>query len=345
MPPTSRHLLMYPLPPAGATGGADPFLTRFADSCREANIAVDPISSKAGYKQNVCFVHWPHHWNRISTLGYSLGIGQPYATGLRNKRTIWDVHDLVDHRTQSGVKRSLLVRYYKRLYLEAHAVVVHEQSAIEPLTNLFGERSIDPIVARFGPFDVFHGAELPKDTCRSSLNIPANAQVFLLFGTDRENRRHDQVVNAFLSNSTPDQFLCVGGGNDGDAQVIARDHNRIRFFGRFLENEIVRDLFCASDFVIEHGVRQLTSGVVRTAISYGKPVVSRDFGCSSDMASGAAVWLSDDNPMQSIFEQLSCLPQDTYESMALAARTRNLERPWSAFGEAVAGTYDSIHHA
>jgi hypothetical protein len=248
---------MYPLPSPDSDAGADPFLTKFAESCRNANIIVDPLGAEDSVKPSVCFVHWPHHWNRRSTLLYSLGIGQPFAANISNKRTIWDVHDLVDHRTQNNVKRSLIVRYYKRMYQEADVVVVHEKSAIDPLNEYFGHRQVEPVVAQFGSFDVFHGREVLRESACVSQKLPTDAQIFLLFGTDRENRRHEQVIAAFLRRSKSNQYLCVAGGNHGDSTVSVKDHPRVRFFGSYLENSVVRDLFCAADFVIEHGVRQL----------------------------------------------------------------------------------------
>ena len=337
-----RRLSMYPLPFAGAEGGADPFLTKFAESCCDAGITVDRIPTQPSKDSTICYVHWPHHWSRASTLKYSLGIGEPYAGNLPNKRTIWDAHDLVDHRTAPSAKRSLLIRYYKQMYLQADSVIVHENSAIAPLNEYFGERRLLPMIAPFGPFDVFHGPEISKKSARTSQFLPADAQIFLLFGTDRENRRHEQVVSAFLKNSKSNQFLCVAGGNDGDVQVSVRNHPRVRFFGSYLANPVVRDLFCASDFVIEHGLRQLTSAVVRTAISYGKPVISRDFGCTSDMAAGAAVWMSEDNSLCDIFAMLSNIPESDYLALAWAASQRNSERTWSKFGNALASTIDQL---
>ncbi len=333
---------MYPLPFPNEKEGADPFLTKFADSCRGAGITVNPIPTQSSKDSNICFVHWPHHWSRAATLGYSLGVGQPYARNLPNKRTIWDAHDLVDHRTGHSIKRSFLIRYYTRMYLQADAVIVHENSAIGPLNEYFGERSSRPIVATFGPFDVFHGVEVSKNSARTSQVLPKDAQIFLLFGTDRENRRHEQVVTAFIKNSKSNQFLCIAGGNDGDVQVSIRNHPRMRFFGSYLDNRVVRDLFCAADFVIEHGLRQLTSAVVRTAITYGKPVISRDFGCTSDMAEGAAVWINQDNSLCDIFATLSNIPENDYCALALAAKQRNSERSWSKFGEALASTIDQL---
>jgi hypothetical protein len=332
----STQLLMYPLPLPGAQNGADPFLTKVAEACRGAGLVVQPITRGRSEETATCFVHWPHYWSRGSTLAYSLGLGQPFARKLSNKRTIWDIHDLVDHRTSSTVGRSMLIRYYRRLYLEADSVIVHERSAIEPLNEFFGTRETDPIVARFGPYDVFHGTEVGKEAARTSLHLPLTPQTFLLFGTDRENRRHDRVVSAFLENSNTDQYLCVAGGNDGANKTAAQSHPRIRFFGSHLKNETVRDLFCAADFVVEHGVGQLTSGVVRTAISYGTPVISRDFGCTSDMAKGAAVWISDEQPLEKIFADLSALSVSAYSGLVTAARQRNAERTWSGFGETIA---------
>jgi glycosyltransferase involved in cell wall biosynthesis len=338
-------LYMYPLPEESKTNvGADPFLLKFADSCRGSGVNVYPVPRGHSKSRSISYVHWPHCWGKVSTLKYSMGVGRAYASSLKNNKTIWDIHDLVDHQTRKNTTRSTLFRYYSKLYHEAEEVVVHERSAIDPLSQLFGERAIAPLVARFGSWDVFHGPRISKNQARKNLDLPKTAQIFLLFGSDRENRRHELITQAFSAYSNGDQILCVAGGNTGRQQgSLVNGHNRIIRFGNLLDDDKVRDLFCSADFVIEHGKNQLTSGVVRAAMSYGKPVISRDFGCTSDMARGAAVWIKDDS-LQEIFQETASIPDANYESLVRHADERNRERSWEAFGDAIASSVRRLQH-
>ena len=121
---------------------------------------------------------------------------------------------------------------------------------------------------------------------------------------------------------------------------------RIRVLSGLLPDATLRDVFCASDFVINHAQRYLTSAVVRAAISYGVPVITYPYGTSLDMARGAAIFIDEESGgLDRALQRALAVSPSEYEALAQAARERNVERTWEQAGMACADLYNRLIEA
>lgn len=243
----------------------------------------------------------------------------------QHRPVIYHVHDLSSNWLQPPAAHRL-DRAVKAVALaEAGAWVVNEASCL-------GEIDCPPPAAlatcRLGGFDLFHGPAIARADARAALTLPPTGRVFVFAGFSSERRNPRELVEAFSQLPAGHQLLIASANarNFLPADLPANVH----LFTDFLENEFLRTLFCAADWVVMPGRHYLTSAVVRTAISYGCPVICARFGSQIDMARDAALWL-DDADARSLHAQLSTaanLPAAELDRYRAAAAQRHAERTW-----------------
>jgi len=116
--------------------------------------------------------------------------------------------------------------------------------------------------------------------------------------------------------------------------------DKIIIFDELLPNELLRNIFCASDYVINDAYEYMTSAVVRTAISYRVPVIVRKYGASIDMAKDAMIFIEDKiDGLENAIKYALNLDDVHYNMLVKAAESRNEERPWSQYGK----TFDDLY--
>ena len=91
---------------------------------------------------------------------------------------------------------------------------------------------------------------------------------------------------------------------------------------------MVRDLFCVSDFVINDSKKYLNSGVLREALSYGKPILTYSYGAVVDMAIGSMIDLYKYDSLKHLVRYLTHMDDSTYQSLSNHAIARDSERSW-----------------
>ena len=132
-------------------------------------------------------------------------------------------------------------------------------------------------------------------------------------------------------------MLLAGGGMKGFA--APGDGSRLVEYG-FVAPSLLRDIFCAADFVINDAERYLTSAVIRTAMSYSRPVLVRPFGSAIDMARGASIHIGDGQlAVRHAFAEASSASLERREALAAEAALRNAERSWRDAGNACVRLY------
>jgi hypothetical protein len=247
---------------------------------------------------------------------------------------IYQVHDLesnwlpqtpVVRRVDQAIKRALLQ--------SADAWVVHESSALAPIEDFSGLRPRLFARCQLGNYAKFHGAPVPRDQARARLGIPLGGCVFLWSGYCNERRDPRHVLRAFQRVAGPGARLLISGMNAGEFLAGSSHGDRVHIFDRLITNETYRDLVCASDWIVMDADKHLTSAVVRTALSYHRPVLCRPFGSQRDMAQDAAIWLDGLSPDRAL-ERAQAMPAAEYERMTAAASARDSERTWARYHEA-----------
>lgn len=114
----------------------------------------------------------------------------------------------------------------------------------------------------------------------------------------------------------------------------------VREYGS-VSDRTLRDLMCAADYVVENE-RRLTSGMLRTAMSYSTPVVAHKYGSAPDMCAGAAVFVEDAGSPESAIEQALGLEESEYEGMVAQANARNRGRSWKTAETRIASLFADL---
>jgi glycosyltransferase involved in cell wall biosynthesis len=161
--------------------------------------------------------------------------------------------------------------------------------------------------------------------------MKTSGKVFAYLGTVRPNRNpHASIVSFMKVAGSADRLVLAGMGLRAFLPESNADP-RIITFDRFLLPDDYRDLICAADFVINDGERYLTSAVIRTALSYGVPVIAHPYGATLDMAQGAALFIGAEGVEGALREAMN-MDRDRYELLCGEAHKRNDERSWEESG-------------
>lgn len=260
---------------------------------------------------------------------------------LFNIPLVLQIHDLVCHQyDENRLLHDMDLYFRSHLYKISRMVMTQEYSSLSFIEQAYGKKP--SAVTYLGDFQAFHGGLIDKTLARSLLNIDADKKIFLYMGTARPNRNPLHAINVFNTITDNDAVLVVAGMHTENFQKFSCAGN-VLFYSGMLDNDLVRNLFCAADFLINDGTDYLTSGVLRCAMSYGLPVITCHYGASIDMTAGAAIDIK--NHKDGLFEAIGTalqLGNKEYDRLVDSAKLRNSERHWSQYGEVCNSFYRDI---
>lgn len=242
---------------------------------------------------------------------------------------IWEIHDLGSHHVSNQQFLAKIEHnFFQDIYNACSGVVVHESSCLEPIVQEYG--GLRPyVIAELGSYS--YGAPVDKGEARQRLGITTSGKVFAYIGTGRPNRNPLNTINSFKRVAGSKDRLVVAGTGIGPYIPDELSDPRIIVINRYLAPEELRDVFCSADFVINDGVRYLTSAVVRSAMGYGVPVIAYPYGATLDMAQNAALFIGDGG-LDEIFVEVLHMDQSRYELLCREALKRDAERSWEMTG-------------
>jgi glycosyltransferase involved in cell wall biosynthesis len=215
-----------------------------------------------------------------------------------DRPVVFTAHDVLPRR-----RRALPV--WPDVLETAERVVVHSQRAVEQLVELGLAREK---IARI-PHPVFEGEQLPAPKGRT----------LLFFGLIREYKGLDVLLEALPE--IPDAQLVVAG--DPLDPVPPSADPRVEWHLRFIQPDEIRGLMSRAAAVVLPYKELDSSGVLATAIGYGRPVVVTDVGSLGeivrDFKAGEVVPVDDPIALAEACERL-------LEPKALAAAARGAKR-------------------
>ena len=227
-------------------------------------------------------------------------------------------HDLLPREPRPGQ-----VQAQRRLYDSVDAIVVHSQYGRELLTGRLG---IDPAKVRV----IHHGAfrhltaqahEVPLPEELRSVSVP----VVLFFGLLRPYKGLDILVEAWRRVQGAELWV-VGRPRMALEPLRARAPAGVRFIPRFVSDAELPAFFRRADVVVlpySRTERLDWSGVLATALAFGKPSVISDVGGFGEVAAaGAARLVAPDDPpaLAAVIEGLLS-DQQAREGLAWGALT------------------------
>jgi len=210
---------------------------------------------------------------------------------------VWTINDLYPHgqdpkRPLERYCRSFLMRNVSALILCAESAGPVVQSEFGPAKHT--------ISAPLGNYRAFYPDTVTEKEARSRLGLNPDDVVFLCFGSMRESRNGKELISVFRDIPGKNlRLFVVGASPDGlrrDMELSAWEDPRIRCLFQLVSNNQLELLFKASDWVVVPGKNYLTSAVLVLGLSYGRPVISSDFGCAPSIAGNAGFLYNQDEP-------------------------------------------------
>lgn len=197
------------------------------------------------------------------------------------------VHDVLPHYPKLWSKAE-----YSFYYSAFDKVVAHSQAAAQSLKAM-GIKS-PMLVVPHGVYDIFNRHQLTKAAGRVTFNQLAASDTLVLFFGNLESRKglweliaaaKELIETDRDSNQGTFKFLFAGalntsnlgpGGNERLAE--AKQLDNVLIHDHRIEFTAVEQYFAAADIIALPYLEGTTSGVLKLAIAFGKPVIATNVG-------------------------------------------------------------------
>jgi glycosyltransferase involved in cell wall biosynthesis len=240
---------------------------------------------------------------------------------------------------------SRVARTLSRLLAEMDAVVVHSEHGASRLEADFGVPAELLRVIPHGAFDYLtrQSDEVPLPPELGGVDAP----VILAFGLVRPYKGTDVLLEAFRQVEGAELWI-VGMPRmpmDGLRDLARRASGTVRFVDRFVTDPEIPAFMRRADVVVLPYRNIEQSGVLYTALAFGRPLVLSDVGGFPEVAErGAAVLVPPGDPV-GLAETLEGLLDDRAARnrlAAAAAREAEGTYSWRAIGEATVELYRDL---
>ncbi len=258
--------------------------------------------------------------------------------------TVLTAHDVIPREPRPGQLGALA-----KTYRAVDAVVVHSEHGRGVLTDTLDVAAERVHVIPHGVFDylkrVPHAKPLPPEF--AAVERP----VVLQFGLMRPYKGIDLMLEAFTA-ADPDAELWIVGMPrmpTEPLQQLAADlgvADRVRWLPRFVNDDEIAAFFERADVVALPYRKIDQSGVLFTALAFGKPLLLTRVGGFSEIADrhGAAVSVEpgDLTALARGLTELLTDPARSSEVAAAAAALANGEYSWSSIADRTLELYSSL---
>jgi glycosyltransferase involved in cell wall biosynthesis len=216
--------------------------------------------------------------------------------------------------------RPFQLRAQRRLYDAVDAVVAHSEYGRRCLVGDLGVPPDKVRVIHHGAFDFL--TELPAAELPTELGEP-DRPVVLFFGLLRPYKGLDVLLRA--SRALPAELWVVGRPRMSVDRLKADAGPSVRWVSRFVSDPELVACFRRADIVVLPYLRTERldfSGVLATALAFGKPLVLSDVGGFSEVAEAGAAKLVPPGDADALSAALLALLSDAGERDRLAQGAR-----------------------
>lgn len=253
-----------------------------------------------------------------------------------------DVHLLPSHRPRVMTAHYIAppqpsrrqLRSARRVFGAMDAVVAHSEHSAARLRNEVG---IDPAKVRVIPHGAFdYLTKLPEEKPLPTELEGAEGPVVLSFGLLRPYKGIENLLEAFgqIATNNPDAELWIVGNPRMDVEPLRRQAGatgaRVRFVTRFVDDAEIPAIFRRADLVVLPYLDAEHSGVLYTALAFGKPLVLSAVGGFPEVAATGAARLvppGDTDALSGALDEL--LSDEQARANLAAAATRAATGPYS----------------
>jgi len=212
---------------------------------------------------------------------------------LPDRPLVLTAHDLLPREGRAGQARA-----QRRLYDQVDAVVVHSDHGRRQLVDGLGVEPAKVHVIAHGAFE--HLTRLPAKASLPAELQSVTAPVVLFFGLLRPYKGVEVLLKAWQGMDGAELWI-VGGPRMSLAPLQRQAPDGVRFVPRFVSDAELATFFCRADVVVlpySRSERFDQSGVLATALAFGKAIVLTDVGSFGEVAAaGAARLVMPDDPL------------------------------------------------
>ncbi|HWX97829.1 MAG TPA: glycosyltransferase family 4 protein [Solirubrobacteraceae bacterium] len=273
-------------------------------------------------------------WTTVQQLDGHLLPSRRGAGAARRPRLL-TAHDILPREPRRGQLDA-----QRRLYERFDAVVVHSEHGRRRLT---GELAIDPALVHVIPHGVFE--HLAGEALLASAPLrQTDKPVVLCFGLMRPYKGIDLLLDAW--GEVDDAELWIAGMPRMDiSPLLAAAPPNVCFFPRFITDGELPAYFLRADLVVLPYREIDQSGVLFTALAFGKPLLLSDVGGFPEIAATGAARTFPAGDAAALRASLRELLGDraTLEGMAESARAvADGPYSWEAVAARTLALYESL---
>ncbi len=210
----------------------------------------------------------------------------------------------------------------RRVFGRMDAVVAHSEHGAARLRGEVGLAADRVRVIPHGAFDYL--TRLPEEKPLPAELEGAEGPVILCFGLLRPYKGIEDLLQAFRR--TPDAELWIVGNPRMDVgplrELAAEAAGRVRFVTRFVEDAEIPAIFRRADLVALPYLDAEHSGVLYTALAFGKPLLLSTVGGFPEVAATGAARLVSPGDATALAAALAELTGDAAARAELAAAAR-----------------------
>lgn len=226
------------------------------------------INQVGKFKPDLVLIQW---WTTFWSIPFGLIIRSLESADIKS---IFLVHNVLPHEVHFWDRA--LVKYALR---KASAFVTLSTNEKIKLLELLPGSKIS--VCHHPIYTQFINENITKEEARESLGIPRDRPVILFFGIVRKYKGLDTLLNALsiLKGYNPPPLLLIAGEfwepKHRYKKIIQEMEieDRVLIFDRYIPNDEVALYFSAADMLVAAYSAGTQSGVIKSAISFGLPII------------------------------------------------------------------------
>lgn len=224
---------------------------------------------------------------------------------------VMTAHDVLPREPRPGQ-----VRAQARLWRRADAVVVHSDHGRERLVEAVGVDPDKVAVIPHGPFG--HLAAIPDPLPLPTELEGSEGPIVLSFGLMRPYKGLDDLVEAWRGVKGATLWI-VGRPRMDITSLKAKAPGSVRFVPRFVDDREIPTIFRAADLCVLPYREIDQSGVLATALAFGRPLLLSDAGGFPEVESEGAATCVPAGDRSALRDALASLVADPGRRSELAA--------------------------
>lgn len=261
-----------------------------------------------------------------------------------NRPLVLTAHDVLPREPRPGQLRA-----QRRLYDRFDAIVVHSQHGRVRLVDELGVEADRVRVIPHGAFE--HLAEQPAarraDKRADGLPWRTDKPVVLCFGLVRPYKGIDVLLRAWseLPAELPGELWIAGMPKMDVSALRAAAPAGVRWDMRFIDDDLLPAYFERANLVVLPYLQADQSGVLFTALAFGKPLLLSDVGGFPEMASTGAARIVPAGNATALAQALGQLLADPEGLARMGAHARAAAQgpySWDSVAQAHLKLYESL---